>query len=489
EVVHHLERLAAVRAAVVMAEPSPDGENRLIAYLVGQPGAANDLEASASVKAALSATLPAYMIPFQLVWTSAFPLLPNGKIDRARLPSLKAATEGAEPSPPANAVEAAIASQWEKLLGLSSVRLGSSFIDLGGDSLSFINAAMQLEDVLGTLPLGWEKLTIQQLAREKRDTRSLFTRIDSTVLMRAISIVAIVAGHFNFPNLAGSVRVLFVVSGMSFGKYLITSVMQTNRVHAILKLALRIALPTALYTELLDLAFFKFRWQALFLLNNFVGTKFEEGGFSFWFLSVLVQSQLFLAALLAVRPARELVRQNPFSFPLCASIFFAGVAFVSPQVWDTSGFYDRVPQLYIGAMFLGWAAVQADTSRRRLLVVGATLLTFAEPAWHSKELLVLPFAATFFLLYRRQVPLPLHLGKLINLIAGASLFIYLTDYQVRTVVEKTPLRGHPLLTLVIAVATGVVIWKLWEAAFAVATRWYRGFFGQPIAAIDAAPQE
>jgi amino acid adenylation domain-containing protein len=474
EVVHHLLRLAAVSAAVVLPEQAPDGENRLIAYLIGHEGATGGPAESAAVKSALAASLPAYMVPFQCVWIPAFPLLPNGKIDRAGLPSFNAGDEAVEPSQVGNPIEAAIASQWTALLGFPSVDLDRSFIDLGGDSLSFINAAMQLEEVLGALPERWETLSIRELAREKRATRSLLTRIDSTVLLRAISIVAIVAAHLGFPNLAGSVRTLFVVSGMSFGKYLVTSVMATNRVSAILRLALKIALPTALYTVALDLAFFQFRWQALFLLNNFIGPKLEEGGFSFWFVCVLVQSQLALAALLALGPARELVRKNPFGFPLVSSLLFAGIALVAPHFWDTSRFNDWMPHLYIGSMFLGWAAVQADSPRRRLLVVAATVATFAEPAWHSHEPLILPFAATFFLTYQRQIRLPVALGKLVNLVAGASLFTYLIDFQVKSFVDKTPLRGYPLLTLGIAVATGIVLWKVWEASFARLMRWYRG---------------
>lgn len=230
----------------------------------------------------------------------------------------------------------------------------------------------------------------------------------------------------------------------------------------------------ALYTLLLDLAFFKLRWQALFLLNNFLGPNLNEGGFCFWFVCVLVQCQLALAALLALRPARELVRRKPFGFPLISSLLFAGIALVAPHFWDTSRFNDWVPHLYLGSMFLGWAAVQADSPRRRLLVVAATVATFAEPAWHSRELLVLPFVATFFLTYRRQIPVPVAVGKVVNLIAGASLFTYLTDFQVKSLADKTPLRGVPLLTLALSVATGIVLWRAWEALFALLKRWYRG---------------
>jgi hypothetical protein len=149
------------------------------------------------------------------------------------------------------------------------------------------------------------------------------------------------------------------------------------------------------------------------------------------------------------------------------------VALVAPRFWDTSRFNDWMPHLYLGSMFLGWAVVQADSRRRRLLVVGATVATFAEPAWHSPELLVLPFVATFFLTYQRQIPVPVPLARLVNLIAGASLFTYLTHFQARSLVDRTPLRAYPLIAVLAAVVTGIVLWKMWEASLAFLTRWYR----------------
>ncbi len=474
EVVHHLESQGAVAGAAVLAERAPDGENRLVAYLLERSPTRDPAAATAALKAALAGAVPAYMIPFQCVWLKAFPLLPNGKIDRAKLPAQKPVDDGASLDAPSDPVEAEIASQWKAILGAPSIDVGSSFLELGGDSLSFITAATQLEAVLGWLPEGWEKLSIRELAREKRAQRSPLTRIDSAVLMRAISIVAIVAAHFGFPNLAGSTRALFVVSGMSFGKYLVPAVLRTSRVSPILSLAFRIALPTVLYTLLVDLAFIGFKWPAMLLINNLIAPDFEHGGFAFWFINVLVQNQLILAGLLAIPAVRALVRRDAFAFAISATFVLAALAAVTPYFWDTTPLYDHVPHLYLGAMCLGWAVVEANSPQRRLLVLAATVVTFAGPAvhtyGHSHELLVMPFVATVFLVYRRQVTLPVYVGRLVNLMAGASLFTYLTDLQFKTLASKTPLAHSRLGMLLLALVGGIVVWKLWDAAYAVAAR-------------------
>jgi amino acid adenylation domain-containing protein len=461
DVVHHLERSSLVSSAVVLPEVAPGGEKRLVAYLVKPTGGVDNVGATAALRAELASSIPSYMIPFEFIWLAAFPLLPNGKIDRAALASLKPA-QAPSTHVLEDSTEATIASQWKALLGRDSIDVNSTFRHLGGDSLSSITAGMRLESVLGTLPDGRDMLTLGQLAKLKRTKRSWLTRVDATVLLRAVSIIAIVAGHFGLPEVAGSVRTLFVVSGMSFGKYLVPQVLMTGRVSGILRLVLNIALPTALFTVFLDVAFFTFKWQGLLLANNLFQPRFEDSGFSFWFLDVLVQNLLILAALLALRPVQDLVRQRPFWVPWCASLLFAGLAAVEPEVWDTRHLFDHVPHVYLGAVLLGWAAVQAASPRQRLLVLVAMLATFGAPAWQSEQALWLPFVATTFLVYQHQILLPVQAGKWVNLIAGASLFTYLTDRQVKHLLDRTPLAPHPVLAVCVSLAVGIVIWKSWE---------------------------
>ena len=468
DVVHQLERIAQVKDAVVLPERTSDGESRLVAYTVARPGVATGAAATAAVREAMAAAAPAYMVPSRYVWVPRLPLLPNGKIDRAALGTLEQDASRSLPLTPLDAIEASIVAHWRALLAQPAIDVGASFVELGGDSLSFIEASMQLEALLGGLPDGWETLSIRELAREQRAQRSRWTRIDSSVLLRAVSIVAVVAGHFDLPNLTGSVRALFVVSGMSFGRYLVPHVVRTGRISAVARLVLKIAVPTVLYTLLINIAFRLPTGPGLLLINNLITPHAHLGGIGFWFIDVLVQSLIVLAALLSVRWVRQQVSRNPFRWALGASTVFAGIAVVAPLVWDTSGLYDRVAPYYLGAMCLGWAVAHADSPRRRLLVVAATVLTFAQPAWHSEDVLVFPFVATCFLLGFPRVSLPVHVGRLVNLIAGASLFIYLTDHQTGLVMTKAGLGDHGVVMVVLAIAVGLGAWKGWDIATSIA---------------------
>ena len=481
EVVRRLERIPSVGAAVVLPDAAPDGENRLSAYVVDARGMPSDgAAAAAELRLELARTLPGYMVPFKIILLESLPLLPNGKVDRNRLrllepPAVQTTTQRPSPSQSESLVEIAIIADWSTLLERNTIDVHSNFFELGGDSLSTITAAMQLEDILGVLPEHWEKLSIRDLALQKLDRRTTITRIDTAVFIRAVSIVAIVAAHFGFPNMAGSVRTLFVISGVSLGKYLISSVLRTNRVDAILKLALKIALPTVLYTVFLDIVLLhQFKWQAVFLLNNVIKPDYPDGGYSFWFVIVLVQSLLLIAGLMTFKRVRALARAKSFAFAWCGTLLMAGVAALT-HIGGRRLFYDHLPTAYLGAILLGWTTALADTASRRLLVVAVMVATFIEPALRSQseEVLVAPFVATVCLVYVRHIALPARLGRIVKLVAASSLFTYLTDKQVKSLADLTPLVNHPWLTLVLAFLTGIAAWKAWETSLNLLARWYR----------------
>lgn len=120
-------------AAVLVREDTP-GQPRLVAYLLprgaGQPRADN-----AQMRTWLSRHLPDYMIPAVFLWLEAFPLTPNGKIDRRALPMPEFPSQVKERDLPQTAEERTIAAFWQQLLGLTDVGVRQNFFELGGHSL------------------------------------------------------------------------------------------------------------------------------------------------------------------------------------------------------------------------------------------------------------------------------------------------------------------------------------------------------------------
>lgn len=94
-------------------------------------------ELSQSVcKGHLSGLLPDYMVPRQYVRLEAFPLTPNGKVDRNALPDPEISA-GIDYVAPTSEIEEQLVAIWSEVLHIDPGTIGTrdSFFDLGGSSL------------------------------------------------------------------------------------------------------------------------------------------------------------------------------------------------------------------------------------------------------------------------------------------------------------------------------------------------------------------
>ncbi|MFF5105922.1 amino acid adenylation domain-containing protein [Streptomyces sp. NPDC000134] len=127
EVEAALRALPGVRDALVTV----DGERaRLLGYVVPEPGAAPD---PAELRASLVAWLPEYLRPSVLAVLEAWPLTPNGKVDRSALPMPEVAATGQRA--PETVLEELLCGVFAEVLGLPRVGVLDDFFDLGGHSL------------------------------------------------------------------------------------------------------------------------------------------------------------------------------------------------------------------------------------------------------------------------------------------------------------------------------------------------------------------
>ncbi len=100
----------------------------------------------------LAEFLPLYMIPSVFQELEAFPLTPNGKIDRNALPEPGLKSEpriAAEFVVASNDLESKIASIWQTLLGVQQVGMKDNIFDLGASSLMTVEANNLLQSALG----------------------------------------------------------------------------------------------------------------------------------------------------------------------------------------------------------------------------------------------------------------------------------------------------------------------------------------------------
>ena len=147
EIEVRLAGCAGVRNAVIIVREDTPGVKQLVAYLTAHQGAAPTAPA---LRAALSAQLADFMLPAAFVLLDAFPLTPNGKLDRQALPAPDyAATTGREFAVPAGEIEVAMAEIWQELLGIARIGRDDSFLDVGGHSLQAMRLATRVAERFG----------------------------------------------------------------------------------------------------------------------------------------------------------------------------------------------------------------------------------------------------------------------------------------------------------------------------------------------------
>ncbi len=118
------------QAAVTTWEMAPD-DQRLVAYLIPEDGAALD---EATVRTWLRETLPTYMMPADLVFLDRFPLTPNGKLDRRALPEPNRLDRAVYVAP-RTPTEVQLAMMMAEILSVEQVGIDDDFFELGGHSL------------------------------------------------------------------------------------------------------------------------------------------------------------------------------------------------------------------------------------------------------------------------------------------------------------------------------------------------------------------
>ncbi len=151
-------------AGAVVTTANDGDESRLLAYVAPW----NRMPGSDALRHHLGQWLPDYMIPQQFVELDAIPLLPNGKVDRQRLPAASAhQPRGVQAVPPRTDLEHALWRIWQNTLSVSGFGVYDNFFDLGGHSMLAVRVVDRIREELGhrcSLPTLFRHPTVATLA-------------------------------------------------------------------------------------------------------------------------------------------------------------------------------------------------------------------------------------------------------------------------------------------------------------------------------------
>ncbi|CAK0454236.1 non-ribosomal peptide synthetase [Burkholderia pseudomallei] len=144
EIEAQLAKAHGVQGVALAARDTPTADKRLVAYYVGDASAA-------ALREHAAARLPAYMVPAAYVRLAAWPLTPNGKLDRAALPAPDdEAYARAEYEAPRGEHECKLAAIWRAVLQVERIGRHDDFFELGGHSLLAVRAVTAMRDAFGS---------------------------------------------------------------------------------------------------------------------------------------------------------------------------------------------------------------------------------------------------------------------------------------------------------------------------------------------------
>jgi amino acid adenylation domain-containing protein len=134
EIAFVLNKHPSIQKSLVVAREDIPGDKRLVAYIVLAPGAHTN---ACALRDTLKTYLLDHMIPTAFVVLEAFPLTPNGKLDRVALPAPNAVNtlQDGTVAAPITPLEKQLTEIITTLLNVDQVGLDDNFFMLGGHSL------------------------------------------------------------------------------------------------------------------------------------------------------------------------------------------------------------------------------------------------------------------------------------------------------------------------------------------------------------------
>lgn len=141
-----LQKIPIVEHAIVRA--IGEGPGRQLAAYVVLNDSNPDEGWRETIGVALRAALPSYMVPPHIISMPAFPMTPNGKVDRQGLPAPDECRSESNEGTALDEVERQIALAWSSVLGRGAIDPDLPFFDAGGDSLRLIQLQLALREHL-----------------------------------------------------------------------------------------------------------------------------------------------------------------------------------------------------------------------------------------------------------------------------------------------------------------------------------------------------
>lgn len=377
------------------------------------------------------------------------PTLPSGKPDYQTSRALAAESAAAQPQ------GSHLPEIFAQVLQLdpADIDRNASFVDLGGNSLSYVSMSVRLQRALSWLPADWQRLSLRELealpAPRPSRWHSRGATLETSVALRAVAIILVVGSHADLFRLWGGAHVLLGIAGYNFGRFCLTPVPRTVRIRHLRNTIGWIAVPSMVWIAIALVFTHDYRLTNLVLANKFLGPHDSMTAGRLWFVEVIVWVLIALAVLFWLPAVDRLERR--YSFGVAAAFLAFGLALRYDVAGLDLGRDAWFTVLTFWFFAAGWAAAKATTIQQRTLVT-AVLVVGLQGYFDSTHREALVITGLVLLIWLPAVRCPAAVAVAAGVVAEASLYIYLTHYQLY------PLFGsHRLVGVIASVVVGVAL--------------------------------
>lgn len=321
---------------------------------------------------------------------------------------------------------AAVRATLMAVLGVDAITDDDTFVGLGGDSLSYIECSIRLERALGSLPTDWHLRPVRELAAERAPRR--LARVDTTVVLRAVGILAVVSTHMRLWHVPGGSHLLLGVVGYNLARFTMPIADTQARLRSGFRTVLRVAVPTVLWT-LAFMAVGQYTWHTLTLVNNYIGPRSHAGNhWHFWFIEVFVHVVVLTLLVTAIPAVRRLDLRFPYAFPLA---LLGGVLTLRMDWADMGDWYNLRFRTHAVAWFfvLGWL-VQRSTRRHQQVATSLIALVTAYGVFQNPQREYFIATGLVLLVWVKEIPLPRPAVAPIATVAAASMWILISHFMI-----------------------------------------------------------
>jgi acyl-CoA synthetase (AMP-forming)/AMP-acid ligase II len=384
----------------------------------------------------------------QAVTVAELPMLPSGKPDYQTVRDLARTSNMNQP----NVI--GLRELYADVLQIDadSIDPCASFVDLGGNSLSYVAMSVRLEHALGRLPADWQKLSLRELERMPEPARRRpwwGATLETSVALRAAAIVLIVGSHAGLFELWGGAHLLLGVAGYNFGRFCLTPLPRVDRVRHLRNTIGWIAVPSVIWVAIALVLTNDYTPTNMLLANKFLGPHDSMTAGRLWFVEVLVWTLVALALLFWLPAVDRMERRWPFTV---AAVFVAvGLALRYDVLGLHFGRDAWFTMLAFWFFAIGWAAAKASTTLHRAAVTVALIVSL-HGYFDSTLREALVLGGLGLLIWVPTIRCPAALTVVAGILAEASLYTYLVHYQVYALFP-----GHSALGVIASIAVGVLL--------------------------------